>query len=539
MNPFPDLDDEVAVQKLINRQGLEGAASEYVPGYLNELTHMMSRRFELIEGVAEDRVRSTSPVVSLRMILECKKDGRRKARLVLQGFKEPVEWDLESNATPVANMSTIRSLVYMGGSSDDVLSSIDVSVAFLQADAYKPGDPARYVEYKPYAGGRNYLFRLLGPIYGQRSAPRAWYKTVTAWLVSEMGYKAGFDEPCVFVHPTTGHRVVLFCDDFLCRGSRQVSEDFYAALARRFECKDPNWLTMGETLTFTGLDISLVERGGKACYSMNQTRDMSAFLNSKGLDSGPVSTCPMSDKKVLCDRGEINDNLKSWCKSVIGGLWYYARGVRWDIAHAVSRISQTDGNPTLGTVRALHHLAGYLLATKEFDLVGVANPGTDILTSMCDASHHGDSELTTLSQSGVVVCLNGVPIHWRSNRQTKGTNSPAESEVYALSVGCKDFRLMGWVLEDAGVAVEWPLQLGVDSSAARSFKEDTCPTTKLRGCFSFRSAWVQELKQDRHISLYSVRDKQNISDIFTKCMGPSAFKYRVKQMRDLSGVAEV
>ena len=241
----------------------------------------------------------------------------------------------------------------------------------------------------------------------------------------------------------------------------------------------------------------------------------------------------------LCDRGEINDNLKSWCKSVIGGLWYYARGVRWDIAHAVSRISQTDGNPTLGTVRALHHLAGYLLATKEFDLVGVANPGTDILTSMCDASHHGDSELTTLSQSGVVVCLNGVPIHWRSNRQTKGTNSPAESEVYALSVGCKDFRLMGWVLEDAGVAVEWPLKLGVDSSAARSFKEDTCPTTKLRGCFSFRSAWVQELKQDRHISLYSVRDKQNISDIFTKCMGPSAFKYRVKQIRDLSGVAAV
>ena len=113
MNPFPDLDAEVAVQKLINRQGLEGAASEYVPGYLNEVTHMMSRRFELIEGVAEDRVRSTSPVVSLRMILECKKDGRRKARLVLQGFKEPREWDLDSNASPVAYSSSVRKLIYI------------------------------------------------------------------------------------------------------------------------------------------------------------------------------------------------------------------------------------------------------------------------------------------------------------------------------------------------------------------------------------------------------------------------------------------
>ena len=51
----------------------------------------------------------------------------------------------------------------------------------------------------------------------------------------------------------------------------------------------------------------------------------------------------MPDKKVLYDTEEVSDNLKSWCKSVIGGLWYYARGVRYDIAHAVSRISQTDG----------------------------------------------------------------------------------------------------------------------------------------------------------------------------------------------------
>ena len=61
-----------------------------------------------------------------------KKYGRRKARLVLQGFKEPREWDTGSNVSPVAYPSTVRSLVFMGGEETDVLSSIDVSVAFLR-----------------------------------------------------------------------------------------------------------------------------------------------------------------------------------------------------------------------------------------------------------------------------------------------------------------------------------------------------------------------------------------------------------------------
>ena len=53
-----------------------------------------------------------------------------------------------------------------------------MSVAFLQAEEYGPEDPPRYVSYKPYAEGKEYIFRLRGPIYGQRSAPRAFMNTL-------------------------------------------------------------------------------------------------------------------------------------------------------------------------------------------------------------------------------------------------------------------------------------------------------------------------------------------------------------------------
>ena len=65
---------------------------------------------------------------------------------------------------------------------------IDVSVAFLQADKYGPDERPRYVSYRPYSGGEVYVFKLLGPIYAQNSAPRAWYETITKWLVVDMGY---------------------------------------------------------------------------------------------------------------------------------------------------------------------------------------------------------------------------------------------------------------------------------------------------------------------------------------------------------------
>ena len=142
--------------------------------------------------------------------------------------------------------------------------------------------------------------------------------------------------PCLFVHPITQHRVVLFCDDFLCRGSKEVSEGFYAALAERFECKDPTWLSVGSPMTFTGMDISLYTEGEQLVYSMGQGRDLSDFLHATGLSEEKLRENPMADKRVLTDSEEISENLQSWCRSVIGGLHYYARGTRYDISYAVS-----------------------------------------------------------------------------------------------------------------------------------------------------------------------------------------------------------
>ena len=58
------------------------------------------------------------------MILETKRDGRRKGRLVAIGFKEPRHWDIKSNSSPVVSINTIRAFLFMAGLTTDIYSSI-------------------------------------------------------------------------------------------------------------------------------------------------------------------------------------------------------------------------------------------------------------------------------------------------------------------------------------------------------------------------------------------------------------------------------
>jgi len=95
------------------------------------------------------------------------------------------------------------------------MSCIDVSVAFLQAEEYGEDEMKRYVSLTAYRGARKHYFQLLGPTYGQRSAPRAWYNTLSKWLVDEMGYIQSQNDTCVYYHPDTRHTVVVWVD-FLC-----------------------------------------------------------------------------------------------------------------------------------------------------------------------------------------------------------------------------------------------------------------------------------------------------------------------------------
>jgi len=276
------------------------------------------------------------------MILELKRDGRKKGRLILQGFREPLWWDKGPIDSPVASHATIRTLVFMGGRECEVISSVDIRTAFLQSKPYDPTDPPRYVYYEPYPGGKRVYKRLTGPIYGQRVASMAFYKTLSEWLTTPveeggMGYTKGKNEPCMF--KKGGHTVVVWVDDLLCRGSVGESEAFYKALAEKFDIKDPTYLTPECDLAFVGFSIGCERRTEGMYYYMSQESSVETFLEDAGLGQYTGVESPMPNKDVLTSDGtEVSESDASYFRSCMGTLNYYAHTLRYDMAYAVNRL---------------------------------------------------------------------------------------------------------------------------------------------------------------------------------------------------------
>ena len=516
-------EDEKAVEALIRQHKLTGTIQDWLPGYRAELENVMGKRLREEAGEEYKRVMKYEKVVKLRMNPEPKKNGRKKMRLLLKGFLEPREWTGRSDS-PTVMPSTVKTLVAMGtdttdpdiqSEKDDVVSVGDITGAFLVADEFSEGEVLRWVGYKPYKGAHMRVFQLLGPLYGQRDASYRWWESLSAWLEST-GYTRSKHDQCLFVNPTTHMRLAVHVDDILARGSRKQTELFWAQLDKRYPIKEWEVVEYDNPVTYTGYTVGKVLKGGKPWYTLDMVNDISAFLTDQQQDGSRAVSAPMPYMAELTkDKGAVTEKEHTWYRSVLGSLQWYT-GVRYDIAYEVSRLAQMTAAPTQGALKALRRVLGYISTTRERQLT-VPRVTGNVWTTYSDSDHAGDMGMgTTKSHTGVVMLLNGMPVHWRSQKQPKTSLSSAEAEIYAMSRAVKDACLRLWVAEDMHMNVTWPMKLHVDNAAGVSFQHTTCGNSQMKGIFKMSEDWVQDLKDLKKVESVHVPTDRNLSDMLTK-----------------------
>jgi hypothetical protein len=90
-----------------------------------------------------------------------------------------------------------------------------------------------------------------------------------------------------------------------------------------------------------------------------------------------------------------------------------------------------------------------------------------------------------------------------------------------------------WRAEDIRVKVNWPINIYEDNKATVSFQHSTTPSSKMRGIYNLRWAWVLELRDTSRVRAVKIATDMNIADILTKCYEP----HELNRMLKICGIA--
>ena len=526
-----------------------------IAAYEKELNSLLSTILTEMSPEDKDWEVAIEQATPGRWILDVKRSGAWKVRGVKQGFREDKVMsdgpDFNYHAN-VVKFVTVR-LILARRRAGCIIAIIDVSTAFLQSHPY-PAGKVKYISFKNPLTGKWVYFRQSGPIYGEASAPVRWEDTIAPWL-EDQGFTRGSNEPCLFHHQERDLVLLLYVDDILADGEPADVEWFFQTLAERFNCKDPEYLTMESGLDYLGMMLSM--------DSDNIYMDMEKYIDNacatigvtvKGKTPEVPMTSPIdAESSEKCTPQQVREFL-----TALGMLGWLANTVRMDVAYAYSRIAQHSASPTVAALKAVRGVFAYLLATKskaitiplatvDREVFDYADQPTQSKSfRFCsDTDHAGNAEVQNRrrSQNGVCGLYDTVPFLWYSKAssvafaserigEAHADISSASVEIYGAGNATMEIMGVSYIAEEAGIEFEFPFTLELDNQAAIIFCEGSASKTRLKH-IDTRQQWVQMLRDKNLVVMDKVPTDSNLADLFTKILPkPTFVKLRDQLLKD-------
>ncbi|GJT64269.1 putative ribonuclease H-like domain-containing protein [Tanacetum coccineum] len=141
-------------------------------------------------------------VIGTKWVFRNKRDERsivvkNKARLVAQGFRQEEGIDYDEVFAPVAMIEAIRLFLAFASYMGFTVYQTDVKSAFLYGtigeEVYVQQPPGFFDHAYP-----NKVYKVIKALYGLYQAPRAWYKTLSTFLL-ENGFRRGTIDKTLFI----------------------------------------------------------------------------------------------------------------------------------------------------------------------------------------------------------------------------------------------------------------------------------------------------------------------------------------------------
>ncbi|GJV13616.1 putative ribonuclease H-like domain-containing protein [Tanacetum coccineum] len=363
-------------------------------------------------------------------ILKNKRDARgivvrNKARLVAQGHRQEEGIDYDEVFAPVARIEAIRLFLAFASYLGFMVYQMDVKSAFL----YGRIDEEVYVtQPKGFVDPQHpkKVYKVVKALYGLHQAPRAWYATLSTFLLKH-GYRRGTIDKTLFLkkHKRDIILVQVYVDDIIFGSTKKAwCDEFEALMKGEFEMS-----AMGELTFFLGLQVQQRPDG----IFINQDKYVQEILKKFDLECVRTATTPYEAPKPKSKNEPDSPVNVHLYRSMIGSLMYLTAS-RPDIMFAVSACSRNQVTPTTSNLEAVKKIFKYLKGQPKLGL-WYPRESPFVLEAYSDSDYAGANK-DRKSTTGGCQFLGRRLISWQCKKQTIVATSSTEAEYVAAANCC-------------------------------------------------------------------------------------------------------
>ncbi|GKB35886.1 putative ribonuclease H-like domain-containing protein [Tanacetum coccineum] len=457
--------------------------------------------------------------IGTKWVFRNKKDERgivvKNKRLVAQGHTQEEGIDYDEVFAPVARIKAIRLFLAYASFKDFVVYQMDIKSAFLygkiEEEVYVCQPPGFEDPHIP-----DKVYKVDKALYGLHQAPRAWYETLSTYLLDN-GFHRGQIDKTLFIkrHKDDILLVQVYVDDIIFGSTKkQMSNEFETLMHDKFQMS-----SMGELSFFLGLQVKQKSDG----IFISQDKYVAEILKKFDFASIKTASTPMETNKALIKDEEAKDVDVHLYRSMIGSLMYLTAS-RPDIMFAVCACARFQVTPKTSHFNAVKRIFRYLKGQPKLGLWYPRDSPFD-LEAFSDSDYAGAS-LDRKSTTGGCQFLGKRLISWQCKKQTIVANSTTEAEYVAAANCCGQVLWIQNQMLDYGFNF-MNTKIYIDNESTICIVKNPVFHSKTKH-IEIRHHFIRDSYEKKLIQVIKIHTDQNVADLLTKAFDAS----RVKTAKD-------
>ncbi|GJU32662.1 putative ribonuclease H-like domain-containing protein [Tanacetum coccineum] len=332
--------------------------------------------------------------------------------------------DYDEVFAPVARIEAIRLFLAYASFMGFIMYHMDVKSAFL----YGTIKEEVYVCQPPGFEDLQFpdkVYKVEKALYGLHQAPRAWYETLSTYLL-ENGYRRGTIDKTLFNKKDRGDilLVQVYVDDIIFGFTKKsLCVEFKQMMHKRFQMS-----SMRELTFFLGLQVMQKDYG----IFISQDKYVADILKKFDFVTVKTASTPIETNKALLKDEEAKDVDVHLYRSMIRSLMYLIAS-RPDIMFAVCACARFQVTSKVSHINVVKRIFRYLKGQPKLGLWYPRDSPFD-LEAFSDSDYAGDS-LDRKSTTGGYQFLGKRFISWQCKKHTIVANSTTEAE-YVVAANC-------------------------------------------------------------------------------------------------------